>query len=194
MFTGIITNTAKVLGFESNKLLIHIENLDKDIVLGESIAVNGVCLTVININFENNTLLFDVSEETISCTSFSKLEKDQFVNIERSLQLSSRLSGHLVTGHVDSVCKIVNIEKVNGSYIFNFEVQDKDFLKYIAKKGSICLDGISLTVNGVLDGCFWVTIIPHTFLNTNLQYRVIGDIINFEVDLIARYVNNFKQY
>jgi len=194
MFTGIITNTAKILSFEDNKLVINLDHLEKDIVLGESIAINGVCLTVVKINTENNSLVFDVSDETISCTNFAKLEPEQYVNIERSLQLNSRLSGHLVTGHVDSVCNIVNIEKANDSYIFNFEVQDKDFLKYIAKKGSICLDGISLTVNGVQDGCFWVTIIPHTFENTNLKYKTIGDIINFEVDLIARYVNNFKQY
>jgi len=194
MFTGIITNTAKILSFEDNKLVINLDHLEKDIVLGESIAINGVCLTVVKINTENNSLVFDVSDETISCTNFAKLEPEQYVNIERSLQLNSRLSGHLVTGHVDSVCNIVNIEKANDSYIFNFEVQDKDFLKYIAKKDSICLDGISLTVNGVQDGCFWVTIIPHTFENTNLKYKTIGDIINFEVDLIARYVNNFKQY
>jgi len=194
MFTGIITNIAKVLSFEANKLLIFLDNPEKDIVIGESIAINGVCLTVVKINPENNALLFDVSNETISCTNFAKLEAGQYVNTERALQLNSRLSGHLVTGHVDSVCKIANIENVNDSYIFNFAVKDKDFLKYIAKKGSICLDGISLTVNGVQNDCFWVTIIPHTFENTNLKYKTIGDIINFEVDLIARYVNNFKQY
>ena len=198
MFTGIISNIAKIKTFEqtgsSNKLTLKLYDLDKDIILGESIAINGVCLTVVDINFQEQTIVFDVSDETLNCTNFKDLVESSFVNIERSLQLNSRLSGHLVTGHVDSVCIIANIEKANDSYIFSFEVKDDDFLKYIAPKGSICLDGISLTVNGVTDKSFWVTIIPHTFENTCLKYKQVGSLINFEVDIISRYVNNFSNY
>ena len=171
MFTGIVSNIAKVYSLEpvNNKQGVYrlilnlpsLEQADKDIILGESIAINGVCLTVVDIDIVNKTLAFDVSDETLSCTNFKELlNSPSFVNIERSLQLNSRLSGHLVTGHVDSVCTVVNIEKANNCYIYNFEVNQPDFLRYIAPKGSICLDGISLTVNGVIDNSFWVTIIP----------------------------------
>ena len=202
MFTGIITEIAKVTSFKKldnkiNRLILELTSLsdiNKGITLGESIAINGVCLTVVEIDFKNNYLEFDVSKETISCTNFKELENIKFVNLERSLQLNTRLSGHLVTGHIDSVCIITDIENIGDSYLYNFEVKDINFLKYIAPKGSICLDGISLTVNGVKDNQFWVTIIPHTFENTCLKYKKVGSLINFEVDLIARYVNNFKSY
>lgn len=196
MFTGIVTSIGEVLNFQKNdsknKLIIKFKDLDSDIILGESIAVNGVCLTVVDIIRDKKALCFDVSDETMDCTSFKNLKPADYVNIERALQVNSRLSGHLVSGHVDSVCKIINIEKSNDSFIYNFEIFEKDFMKFIAKKGSICLDGISLTVNGTDNNSFWVTIIPHTIKHTNFQYKKINDIVNFEVDLIARYVNNFQ--
>ena len=190
MFTGIIQAKGSVQEVISSKEGAHLKinsntlNLS-DSEIGDSIAVDGVCLTVTELS--EDWFSADVSNETMSCTTFSELSQGQSVNLERSLRLNQGIDGHLVSGHVDGVGEIHSINKDGDSVRIKVEVQG-DIMKYIANKGSICINGVSLTVNSVESNIFDVNIVPHTFSVTTLGDLKLNSFVNLEIDLIARYV------
>jgi len=196
MFTGIIQAIGSIQEFSSSDngvtLKINSNTLDiSDSKIGDSIAVNGVCLTVTQISGEWFTA--DVSNETINCTTFSGLSQGENVNLEKSLRFNQAVDGHLVSGHVDGVGTIHSINKDGDSFRFKILVES-DIIKYIAKKGSICINGVSLTVNSVEYNIFDVNIVPHTFLVTTLRDLSTDSNVNLEIDLIARYVEQLNNY
>lgn len=201
MFTGIITHTGKIKNIEikpNQDLLFSIsfhEIIDRKLDLGASVACNGVCLTIIkNEKSENETILFfEVSKETLSKTNFSKLKIGDKINIEFSLRIGEELGGHLVSGHIDGIAKLVNLQDVQTSKALEFEIENSNLAKYIARKGSICLNGVSLTVNEVNKNNFKVNIIPHSLAVTNLSDLKIGDSVNLEIDMIARYLERLNE-
>ncbi len=190
MFTGIIQAKGSVQEVISSKEGAHLKinsntlNLS-DSKIGDSIAVDGVCLTVTELS--EDWFSTDVSNETMSCTTFSELSQGQSVNLERSLRLNQGIDGHLVSGHVDGIGEIHSIDEDGDSVRIKVEVQG-DIMKYIANKGSICINGVSLTVNSVESNIFDVNIVPHTFSVTTLGDLKLNSFVNLEIDLIARYV------
>lgn len=200
MFTGIIADRGIIKkitpsGKEGLSLTIETQNLDlADVSIGDSIATNGVCLTVTSTHKCEFTA--DVSHETFKCTNISLLSVGSYVHLEKALQISGRLDGHIVTGHVDGIGDLVSVSDHGSSKDFTIKIPN-ELQKYIARKGSIALDGISLTINDVtVDGCIRLTIIPHTMQETNISLWKPGQKINIEVDLLARYLErqlNFAQ-
>ena len=190
MFTGIVQAMGAIVRVEARggdtRLVIDTRALDtSDVAIGDSICVSGVCLTAVAIDAAG--FAADVSAETLSCTVFATLKSGDCVNLEKSLRLADRLGGHLVSGHVDGVGRVAAIEPDARSQRWSFEVP-AELSRYIATKGSICIDGVSLTVNEVDANRFGVNLIPHTIGATTFQYKRVGDSVNIEVDLIARYV------
>lgn len=192
MFTGIVEEIGTVLEFSKNNknalIVVKCEKILEDIKIGDSISINGVCQTVTDFNEKSFTT--QISYETLNVTNFSTLSKGQYVNLERALTLSSRIGGHLVSGHIDGLAQVKNIQKSSDFYNIKFEVK-KDFSKYVAKKGSVTLNGISLTVATIESNEFSVAVIPHTFENTTFKELKIGDFVNLEVDILAKYVEKF---
>ena len=189
MFSGIIETVGAVREFvrgdESATVIIGTDTNFRNLVEGESIAVNGVCLTVVE--FDDSTFRMDLGTETLSKTSFINSKVGDQVNLERSLTPSSKISGHFVSGHIDEVGKLISIEEKPGEFLLKFS--HPPFLTpYIMEKGSIALDGISLTVFNCKENSFNVSIIPFTWSHTNLNTRKIGDLINIECDMIGKYV------
>lgn len=189
MFTGIIEAVGEVKGVRGSdkgiSLQIPIPDSFDDIKIGDSISVNGVCLTANSI--ANGTFSADVSSETISKTTFGRIKTGERVNLERAMRLSDRLGGHIVSGHVDGIARLKEVRKEGESVRLSFSL-DKELLRYVINKGSIAIDGISLTVNEVGDGGFAVNIIPHTAKNTTILDKKAGDEVNIEVDVIGKYV------
>lgn len=194
MFTGIITNLGSLerKSFLKGMLQLTIKlgkRLD-DVVVGESISVNGVCLTVTKI--DKDLLTFDVMQETKEKSNLNDLKIKDIVNLERALRASDRLSGHFVSGHVDAVGIIRRKEFRNGSYVFHIAVS-KELIPYIVPKGSIAVDGISLTVTEIKGNVFTVCIIPHTYENTTLAKKANSDKVNIEIDQLAKYAANLNK-
>lgn len=194
MFTGIIQSVGQIeritpIG-DDVKLSIGVDKLDmSDVQIGDSIAVNGVCLTAVSLS--NSHFEAHVSKETLSCTV--GLDSPRAVNLEKALRFSDRLGGHLVSGHVDGVGQLVRFEQAGGCLVL--AVRAPHFLsRYIAVKGSIAIDGVSLTVNTVDEDTFSVNLIPHTLDMTSLKNLGVGSRVNLEVDLIARYVERIAQW
>ena len=196
MFTGIIAAIGKVESLQAQggdiRLQVASADLDlTDVKLGDSIANNGVCLTVVAMN--NAKLSFDVSRETLDCTSLGSLATGSEVNLEKALAVGDRLGGHFVSGHVDGLGTVISLQESARSVVFRFEVP-AGLERYIAEKGSICIDGTSLTVNNVAQAggeqadWFEVNIIPHTMQETIMSNYKVGTKVNLEVDLIARYL------
>ncbi len=191
MFTGIIQEKGKVIDFSRGILEIS-TNLDlSDCKLGSSICCNGVCLTATEINFISNSYQFktNVGEETMLRTTFSEnlFNKIKPINLEKSLKIGDEISGHFVYGHVDRTAKLLKISKLNNSWEFFFEnFQNKDN-NYIVEKASIAINGISLTIANVTNEYFSISVIPHTFDNTNLSDLQEYDIVNIEFDYLARF-------
>lgn len=190
MFTGIITATGSIDRIEhrggDRRYYFRSAPFDWDsVAIGDSIAVSGVCLTVVEKNAHG--FCADVSVETISRTLFSTYAVGTEVNLEPALTLATRLGGHLVSGHVDGIAEVVDTYADGRSQRFSFRVPSA-LAKYIAEKGSICIDGISLTVNAVRGDEFDVNIVPHTLAMTTMKHYRIGSQVNLEVDLIARYL------
>ena len=188
MFTGIIKATGK---FKKNNNQLLIEILDNyfDINIGDSIAVDGICLTAKEIF--DQTFTVDVSEETLEKTTLGhKSEFDGVVNIEPALRISDRLGGHIVSGHVDGLGEVVKIDKLEKSWLLSIKWEDSYFSKYISTKGSICVNGISLTIADQIDNgeIFTIAIIPHTWNNTNLKFLNVGQKVNLEADTLIKYV------
>ncbi len=191
MFTGIIQNLGNVLSFSNGELEISTMLDLSDCEVGSSICCNGVCLTATEINFINNKFIFkaNVGEETQIRTNFSHdiLNKSSYINIEKSLKIGDEISGHFVYGHVDCTTKITNIKTLNNSWEFYFQNFNNANKKFIVEKGSIAINGISLTIANEDIINFSVSVIPHTYENTNLKYLKIGNIVNIEFDYLARF-------
>lgn len=190
MFTGLIEGVGRVLALEpvggDVRLRIDVGTLPfSDVALGESIAVSGVCLTVIE--FDAMSFSADASTETLALTTLGKLAVGHAVNLERAMRPTDRLGGHLVSGHVDGVGRVLSVHGDARAQRWRFAAP-APLLKYIATKGSICVDGVSLTVNAVYGEGFEVALIPHTVSHTAFSTANIGDAVNLEVDLVARYV------
>ncbi|MDG2416806.1 MAG: riboflavin synthase [Pelagibacterales bacterium] len=195
MFTGIIDHNGEIIKITKKRnkdisIFVLTKFKPKDIKLGSSICCNGVCLTVCKIKKLKNKLelLFDVSNETINCTNFSKLKIGSKINLEKSLRIGDEISGHFVFGHVDEVSKLLTIKRIKGSHQLKFS-KSKKLSKYIAKKGSIAVDGVSLTINSTDSKSFSVNIVPYTWEHTNFNKLKINSLINVEVDMLARYVS-----
>ena len=189
MFTGIIEETGYVKsisrGHKESKLCISCSKVLEDVTKGDSIAVNGVCLTVVE--FTGNSFTCDVMNETFSRSSLLELNSNSVVNLERAMPANGRFGGHIVTGHIDGTGKIASI-KNDGNAVW-FEISaDKDILSGIVEKGSIAIDGISLTVAKTAPTSFSVSIIPHTLKETVLGTKKVGDKVNLETDIIGKYV------
>jgi riboflavin synthase len=186
MFTGLIEDVGLVKNIFSSQ--IEITTSLKDIVKGDSVAVNGVCLTAVAVKVDG--FVADYSPYTDKNTTLSKLENGSKVNLERALTFSSRLGGHIVSGHVDGIVRIKNIKKINKFYQVLFNCEEK-LLKYIVEKGSVAIDGVSLTVSSVHGFGFGVFIIPETFSSTIFNFKKANDEANIEVDMLSKYVENF---
>jgi riboflavin synthase len=193
MFTGIIENIGKIILIEEvnyNYIIkIEIVNLSINISNGDSIAINGACLTVTNV--KDNIFSFDLSPETMKLTSFKYLIKNDLVNIEFPLTLNKFISGHITTGHIDTVGVIEKLLKNTDSWFIQIKI-DKIYLKYIVHKGSICIDGISLTINQIQGNIIDLMVIPHTYQNTIIKNYSLGDSVNIEVDYIAKHLEKLK--
>lgn len=187
MFTGLVETSGTITSLKhtGNGIRLSLKpSVDFQTGLGDSVSVNGVCLTVTE---HNSGLSFDVSPETMKSTNLGELKVGSRVNLERALRLSDRLGGHIVTGHVDGNGTIIS-KKTAGEYTFYTFETSPEILKYIVKKGSIAVDGISLTVIELDNRSFSVAIIPHTLTATNLGDKGIGNKVNLEVDIIGKYV------
>jgi len=185
MFSGIIEDIGQVKYISKKKEIIAIETSFPEIKMGESISCSGVCLTVAKI--EENVFFSDLSPETLKKTTLSKLKVGDCINLEKSLKMGQEISGHMVFGHVDGLSKINSIKKLKDSWLFEFEANE-NIMKFLSDKCSIAIDGISLTVNDVSNKSFKVAIIPHTWKNTSLKYNKVGELMNTEIDMLARYV------
>ena len=194
MFTGIIQSTGRVTRSEPRggdlRFALVAPDFDAtDIALGDSIAVSGCCLTVVA--REGDTLAFDISNESLSLTTLGDLGVGDRVNLEKALRLSDRLGGHLVSGHVDGIGSIVSVGSDARSQRWILEAPPA-LARYIAAKGSVCVDGVSLTVNTVDGARFGVNLIPHTVEHTTFGDRRAGDRVNLEIDMLARYVERLR--
>ena len=190
MFTGIIQAKGRVKDItHPDKGAVFVFNADSldmsSISIGDSIAVNGVCLTVVDLC--DNNFSADVSQETLDCTIFDKMQKGQNVNLEKSLRLNQGIDGHLVSGHVDGIGKVDSIYAEGESTRINIII-GQNFEKYVAKKGSICINGVSLTVNSIENNIIGVNIVPHTFAVTTFGELEVGARVNIEIDIIARHL------
>ena len=200
MFTGIVSHIGivnKISHPNDWELLVDVINDNNpdnsfninSIAIGASISCSGICLTLKKVS--NNTLFFDVSDETREKTNFSNWKVGTLINLEKSLKVGDELGGHFVYGHVDTTAVIRSIEKINGSYKITFNI-NRDFLKYFAPKGSVSVDGVSLTVNDVDNDFFTVNIVPFTWLHTSFKNYKIGTVVNIEIDILARYLESLN--
>lgn len=194
MFTGIIQAVGRIAASEERggdrRLIVETAGLDlSDVKEGDSIAVSGVCLTALEI--DGTRFAADVSIETLKLTTIGQLQVGDAVNLEKALRLADRLGGHLVSGHVDGSADVIDIHDDGRSQRWTFEVP-ASLARYIASKGSVCLDGVSLTVNEVDGRRFGVNLIPHTQSVTTFGSRRVGDAVNLEVDLMARYAERLS--
>lgn len=183
MFTGIVETTGKVVSTEN--MSVKIESPFIDLQIGESISINGVCLTVTSV--AGGTFEVDLSEETVQRTNLGRLEVSDRVNLERPLRSDGRFGGHFVQGHIDAAARIEGIEKKQGSTEMLLSLPD-GLGRYLVEKGSVTLDGVSLTVTTINRSKFGVSLIPHTLQATTLGERTVGDALNMEVDVLAKYV------
>lgn len=194
MFTGIIEEIGTIRGIKRGNrsvvLEVQAKKVLEDLHVGDSIATNGVCLTVIS--FANGSFCADVMPETMSRSNLGELHVGDRVNLERALTLNGRLGGHIVSGHVDGLGKIVGRERDENAIWITISAP-AELLRYIVDKGSITIDGISLTVVAVTDTGFTVSIIPHTQEETTLVKKKIGDVVNLENDVIAKYVEKLMR-
>jgi riboflavin synthase len=192
VFTGIIeeVGTIQEMRFQSEGATIAIAAtiISDDLKVGDSIAVNGVCLTATRIG--PNSFLCDISAETLRRSSFRQAKHGTRVNLERSLRVGDRLGGHFVLGHVDDVGRLIAKTKSGQGYEISFDLP-KELGHYVVHKGSISVDGISLTIAALNTASFSVSVIPHTFQSTNLNQLTVGSLVNLEVDILGKYIERF---
>lgn len=196
MFTGIITNLGTVESLTYNKrkdLLVKIStnkiSTKRTLEIGCSIACNGICLTLVEkkISGKKNIFFFQASDETCKKTTLKNWKIGQLINLELALRVGDELGGHMVLGHIDGVSEISNVKPIKDSRKFTFTAP-KNLMKFIAQKGSVTLDGVSLTVNEVTKNSFCVNLIQHTITNTAFKTATIGGLVNLEIDVVARYL------
>lgn len=189
MFTGIVEELGTVASMDGRRMVVSARKVVADAEPGSSVSVNGVCLTVVTGGMDEGSLEFDLSEETLARTSLGDLGVGAPVNLERPVTLLTRLGGHLVQGHVDGVGVVAEVKEVEGGV--DMEVEHPPWLaRYVVPKGSIAVDGVSLTVAKVQDGRFAVALVPHTLAVTTFGSREVGDPVNLEVDVLAKYVES----
>ena len=189
MFTGITTNLGKIVKIENLKnpeFFIKSSMELKDIKIGSSIMCSGICLTVIK--KKKDIFAVNISEETMNITNSSNWKTGSYLNLEKSLKLGDEISGHLVTGHIDGVSQLKKSIMLEKSYLFYFSIPSS-LQKFICRKGSVTLDGVSLTVNEVRKKSFSINLIPHTIKHTTLGHIKVGDMVNIEIDILARYID-----
>jgi riboflavin synthase len=189
MFSGIIEETGQIKNLSkrgsSLEITVKASKILEDLKVGDSVNIDGTCQTAIKTH--KNEFVVEAVEETLEKTTFQNLKIGQIVNLERAIKASDRLGGHILTGHIDCKGKIDSIENKNGSYIFEISLPEVN-LKYLVEKGSIAVDGISLTIVGIKPKSFTVSVIPHTIKNTNFSLKKIGDEVNIELDIIGKYI------
>mgnify|MGYP003674554775 CR=1 FL=1 len=193
MFTGIIEDLGKINKLVKDGGNLHITvstSITNELKIDQSVAHNGVCLTVVAI--EGNEYTVTAIQETLDKTNLDSLKNNQLINIERAMKLGDRLDGHIVQGHVDQTAKCITIEEADGSWVFTFEY-DKSFNNITIEKGSITVNGVSLTVVNSQINHFSVAIIPYTFNHTTFKAIKIGDIVNLEFDVIGKYVKRLNE-
>ena len=194
MFSGIVEEMGAVQAIEKGlagaKFSILASAILDDLHVGDSVSVSGACLTATKI--EDQSFMVDVSTETLNCTNFGTIAVGTPLNLERAMKLNARMGGHLVTGHIDGVGTIRAREQDGNAIYLTVEASD-DIMRYCVAKGSITIDGISLTINAVKGQAFWVAIIPHTAKVTTIGLKQIGDSVNLESDLIGKYVERLLQ-
>lgn len=195
MFTGIIENTARVLSSEAsgkNKILWLSSPLTPELKIDQSLAHNGVCLTVDGLNTAENAYRITAVEETLLKTNLNHWMPGDTINLERAMQMNGRMDGHIVQGHVDQVATCTQIHDQNGSTVFTFSLGN-GYCPLIIEKGSIALNGISLTIFNVGDNTFSVAIIPYTMEHTNMHQLKTGSVVNIEFDLIGKYIHRIHR-
>ena len=195
MFTGIVEEIGTIesvqKGLRSAVLNIRADKIMEDIHDGDSIAVNGVCLTVIS--FSKGIFSADVMPETLNRSSLGQLKSGSHVNLERAMAADGRFGGHIVSGHIDGTGKIADIKKDDNAVWYRIKT-DSRIIRYIVEKGSIAIDGISLTVAGLDNKSFSVSVIPHTAASTTLSLKKTGDVVNLENDVVGKYIERFLTY
>ena len=191
MFTGIVEEIGTVKSVQSKVITIEASKIFDDLHLGDSVAVNGTCLTVSS--FDNKIFNADVTQETLNRTNLGSLKNGSKVNLERAMTLSGRFGGHIVSGHIDGVGSIKSMKKDDNAIILTIEVHIS-LMKYIVEKGSVTVDGISLTVASLTDNTFSIAVIPHTLKETVLYYKKEGDKVNIENDIIGKYVERLLTF
>ncbi len=192
MFTGLVEDLGKVVSFQKKQrgAILALKTKLRDIRVGDSVAVNGVCLTAVEV--KESLIEFELSPETLNRSNLRYLKIGDYVNLERALRISDRLGGHIVQGHVDFTAKILSFKNLGEHRELRIEIQ-KGWEKYFVEKGSVALDGISLTVNYIEANTLSINVIPHTYENTNLKFRKVGDLVNVEVDIIGKYVIHYLE-
>ena len=191
MFTGIVEEVGTISKIKSASLVIKADKVLEGTRLGDSIAVNGVCLTVVNIG--NNEFEADVMPETKRCSNLSDVKPGDKVNLERAMAANGRFGGHIVSGHIDGEGSILEIKEEDNAFWYAVSAKE-EILKYVVRKGSVTIDGISLTVAKVEDDSFYVSIIPHTRKETSLSCKKIGDRVNIECDMVGKYIEHFISF
>lgn len=199
MFTGIVSHIGKIENITHPsdwELSVKVENNkyssdfnSDDLLIGASVSCSGICLTLKK--RRESILFFDVSDETVSKTNFLEWKVGDFINLEKSLKVGDEIGGHFVYGHVDTTATVKEIKQINGSFKVVFSV-NKNFLKYFAPKGSVTIDGVSLTINEIKDKTFAVNIVPFTWENTSFKNYKLDTIVNVEIDILARYLERIN--
>ena len=193
MFTGIVESLGKITNInleEGNVDFTIKSSISKELKIDQSVSHNGVCLTVVDV--KNDTHTVTAVKETLDKSSLKNFNEGDSINLERAMKLGERLDGHMVQGHVDGVAKCIEVNLNEGSWIYKFEF-DKNWQSLLIEKGSVCINGVSLTVFGINDNTFCVTIIPYTFENTSFKELNPGDLVNIEFDMVGKYLSRFYQ-
>ncbi|MBK7429027.1 MAG: riboflavin synthase [Saprospiraceae bacterium] len=189
MFTGIIESLGRVesIHYQGNNFIYSINSpTSKDLTIDQRVSHNGVCLTVVEIKDDSHTVV--AISETLDKTNLKLWKAGSIINLERAMLAGARLDGHMVQGHVDCVAKCVSIEDQNGSWLFTIQLNDLSNQNLLVQKGSVCIDGVSLTLVNPIDDLFSVAIIPYTFENTNFNNLKVEDLVNIEFDIIGKYI------
>ena len=194
MFNGIIYNTGKVISVKKTKksafigILSNITFKKKD--LGSSICCNGVCLTLVKI--DKKKVYFYLSNETLKRSNFRTVKINQIINLEKSISYGKMISGHYSQGHVDTVAKVNKISVIDKTWLIRFKILDKKFNKYLIEKGSISINGVSLTISNTKKNYFYISVIPHTLKLTNLKDLKTNDLVNVELDIFGKYIYKYS--
>ena len=194
MFNGIIYNTGKVTSIKKTKksifIGIHTNSTFKKKDIGSSISCNGVCLTLVKINKKN--IYFYLSNETLKRSNFRIVKINQTINLEKSLSYGNIISGHYSQGHVDTVAKVYQISVIDKTWLIKFKILDKKFSKYLIEKGSISINGVSLTISNTKKNYFYINVIPHSLKLTNLKDLKKNDLVNVELDIFGKYIYKYS--